>query len=161
MTKLSLGIAALSLMTVTMPALAQSGASDLAPFPAAEEGLTRQVIQLEEQPNEDLRRVEVVAGKMLEVDCNRVMISANLETKTVEGWGYDYLVIDQVSEPAKTLMACPDGKTETAFVPLNLGPEAVRRYNSKLPVVVYAPADISVKYRIWRADEALSDAVAQ
>lgn len=161
MTKLPLGIAALAMITSAIPAFAQSGASDLAPFPAAEEGLIRQVIQLEEQPDEDLLRLEIVAGKMLEVDCNRVLVSATLTTKTIEGWGYDYHVIDKVSEPAKTMMACPDDKTETAFVPLNLGAEATQRYNSKLPVVVYAPADVAVKYRIWRADPALSDAVAQ
>lgn len=161
MTKLSLGIAALAMMTVSVPAIAQSGADDLAPFPAAEQGQTRQVIRLAEQPDEDLLRVEIVAGKMVEVDCNRVLISGTLTTKTAEGWGYDYHVIDKVSEPAKTMMACPDGKTETAFVPLNLGTEATRRYNSKLPLVVYAPADVTVKYRIWRAEAELGEAVAQ
>lgn len=26
------------------------------------------------------------------------------------------------------------------------------RYNSKLPIVIYAPKDMEVKYRIWKAD---------
>lgn len=32
-------------------------------------------------------------------------------------------------------------------------------YNSKLPIVVYVPADIQVKYRIWNASETTQDAV--
>jgi ecotin len=26
------------------------------------------------------------------------------------------------------------------------------RYNSRLPVVIYVPADAQVRYRIWKAD---------
>ncbi|MBE9367223.1 proteinase inhibitor I11, ecotin [Klebsiella pneumoniae] len=35
------------------------------------------------------------------------------------------------------------------------------RYNSKLPIVVYTPSNVDVKYRIWRADETISNAVVR
>ena len=40
-----------------------------------------------------------------------------------------------------------------------LGDAGMLRYNSKLPIVVYTPANIDVKYRIWRADETIGAAV--
>ena len=149
------------LLAFAPAAFAQSAASELKAFPPAETGMQRHVIILPEEANEDALQVEILPGKMLEVDCNRVMISAEATTKTAEGWGYDYLVIDNVSQPASTMMACPDGTKEERFVTINLGAESMRRYNSKLPLVVYAPEDIAVKYRVWRADEELSDAAVE
>ncbi|WP_281181174.1 ecotin family protein [Candidatus Arsenophonus triatominarum] len=32
------------------------------------------------------------------------------------------------------------------------------RYNSKLPIVVYVPNDMAVKYRVWSAPEELNSA---
>ena len=58
-------------------------------------------------------------------------------------------------------MACPDGKKEQQFVMAGLGDAGMLRYNSKLPIVVYTPANIDVKYRIWRADETIGTAVVR
>ncbi len=35
------------------------------------------------------------------------------------------------------------------------------RYNSKLPIVVYAPKDVEVRYRIWSASEKVEKAVSE
>ncbi|EME1734887.1 ecotin, partial [Cronobacter sakazakii] len=51
-----------------------------------------------------------------------------------------------------------DGKKEKKFVTANLGENGMLNYNSKLPVVVYAPENIDVKYRLWKADETLVSA---
>ena len=32
------------------------------------------------------------------------------------------------------------------------------RYNSRLPIVVYVPAGVEVRYRIWRADQTAAPA---
>ncbi|WP_257638113.1 malate:quinone oxidoreductase, partial [Klebsiella pneumoniae] len=40
---------------------------------------------------------------------------------------------------------------EKKFVTAGLGDDAMLRYNSKLPIVVYTPSNVDVKYRIWRA----------
>jgi len=36
------------------------------------------------------------------------------------------------------------------FITLGGEPYLIR-YNSRLPIVVYAPSDVEVRYRIWRA----------
>ncbi|ENZ8713565.1 ecotin family protein, partial [Klebsiella pneumoniae] len=56
---------------------------------------------------------------------------------------------------------CPDGKKEKKFVTAGLGDDAMLRYNSKLPIVVYTPSNVDVKYRIWRADETIGNAVVR
>ncbi|AFJ46822.1 serine protease inhibitor ecotin [Shimwellia blattae] len=133
--------------------------SKVAPFPAAEKGMVRQVIYLPQQPDESLLKVELMPGKTLDVDCNRHILGGQFEEKDLQGWGYTYYQLTKVSSPASTMMACPDKTTTRKFVQVNTGGKGLIRYNSKLPVVVYTPENVELKYRIWRADEALQDAV--
>jgi ecotin len=35
------------------------------------------------------------------------------------------------------------------------------RYNSKLPIVVYAPTDVEVRYRIWSASDKVNTAIQE
>ena len=133
----------------------------IAPYPKAEQGMKRQVIQLPQQQDESALKVELMIGQTLEVDCNRHRLGGQLESRTLEGWGYDYYVFDKVTSPVSTMMACPDGKKEKQFVMAGLGDAGMLRYNSKLPIVVYTPANIDVKYRIWRADETIGTAVVR
>ncbi|NWA73413.1 serine protease inhibitor ecotin [Serratia proteamaculans] len=130
----------------------------VAPYPKAEKGMSRQVIYLPKQEHEENFKVELLIGKTLEVDCNRHMIGGTLETKTLSGWGYDYLVVEKLSEPASTMMACPDNTKQQKFIAANLGDAAMQRYNSRLPIVVYAPKDVEVKYRVWKAEDTVSKA---
>lgn len=132
----------------------------LKPYPVAPEGLTRHVIDLPAQADEADRRVELIAGKTLEVDCNHHSLGGQWQEKTVEGWGYDYYELGQVGPARSTLMACPDNSRRQAFVPVGGEPLLVR-YNSKLPLVIYAPADVEVRYRIWSAAEHSSAAPKQ
>ena len=60
-----------------------------------------------------------------------------------------------------TMMACPDQQKTKKFVTASLGDDAMLRYNSKLPIVIYAPENVEVKYRIWEAQEAVQSAVAR
>lgn len=130
----------------------------LTPFPQAEKGMKRQVIQLPEQKDEAQYKVELLIGKTLEVDCNQHRLGGELSQKTLEGWGYDYYRFDNVTSPVSTMMACPDGKKTKKFVTAYLGDHSLLRYNSKLPIVVYTPENIEVKYRLWKADEKIDDA---
>ena len=131
----------------------------VAPYPKAEQGMKRQVIQLPQQPDESAFKVELLIGQTLEVDCNRHRLGGQLESKTLQGWGYDYYVFDKVTSPISTMMACPNGKKEKKFITAGLGDAAMLRYNSKLPIVVYTPANVEVKYRIWKAQETIGNAV--
>jgi len=56
------------------------------------------------------------------------------------------------------MMACPDGSKHSAFVAADLGANALQRYNSRLPIVVYVPKGTEVKYRIWQAQDAVTTA---
>lgn len=133
----------------------------VAPYPQAEKGMKRQVIQLPAQKDESAYKVELLIGKTLEVDCNHQRLGAELESKTLEGWGYDYYIFDKVTSPVSTMMACPDGKKELKFVTAYLGDDGMLRYNSKLPIVVYTPANVDVKFRIWKAEDNVQNAVTR
>ncbi len=133
----------------------------IAPYPQAEKGMKRQVIQLPQQQDESTLKVELLIGQTLEVDCNQHRLGGELDSKTLEGWGYDYYVFDKVTSPVSTMMACPDGKKEKKFVTAYLGDDGMLRYNSKLPIVVYTPENVEVKYRIWKAEEKIQDAATR
>ncbi len=131
------------------------------PLSAGGKGMKRQVITLTPQQDESTLKVELLIGQTLNVDCNQHRLGGTLETKTLEGWGYDYYVFDNVTSPVSTMMACPEGKKEQKFVTAWLGEDGMLRYNSKLPIVVYTPANVDVKYRIWKADANVQNAVAR
>lgn len=122
----------------------------LKPYPAAADGYSRHVIELPAQANEAEHKVEIIAGKTLEVDCNQQRLGGQWQEKTVEGWGYNYYELGQVGPGMSTLMACPDSSRKQAFVRVGGEPQLVR-YNSKLPLVIYAPKDVEVRYRVWSA----------
>jgi len=138
-------------LAAAAPVMAAS-LKDVAPYPEPEKGFTRQVIHLPAQTDEYGYKLEILAGKTLQVDCNRQRLGGSLEQRTLEGWGYNYYRLEKVSGPASTLMACPDGKKTEAFVPV-VGEGFMLRYNSKLPVVVYVPEGIEVRYRVWSASK--------
>lgn len=137
-------------------ASAAMAASDpLSAFPAAPKGEIRWVIDLPAQPDEALWQVEVMAGKTMSVDCNRHRLMGRLESKDLQGWGYTYLVFKSKGQAASTRMACPDNARHDAFV---TAPSLTQRYNSRLPIVVYAPEGFAVKYRLWQGRERPDDA---
>ncbi|WP_426234162.1 serine protease inhibitor ecotin [Pseudomonas sp. TWP3-2] len=134
---------------------------DTAPYPKAEAGFTRQVIHLPQQAQEENFQVEVLAGKTLEVDCNRQRLGGMLEEKNLEGWGYPFYRLEKVIGPMSTMMACPPGsKTKRAFVPV-VGDGFRIQYNSKLPIVIYAPKEVEVRYRIWTASDKVGTAIPE
>lgn len=136
----------------TPAATAIKALKEVAPYPEATADQKRYAIFLEPKEKEELFKVELVFGKTIEVDsCNRYMIGGSVDQKTLEGFGYDYFVVEQVGMPASTMMACQDNKKHQAFVPLTT--QTFTRYNSKLPLVVYAPKDVEVRYRLWSANQ--------
>jgi ecotin len=133
---------------------------EVAPFPKPEQGFTRQVIHLPSQPQEENFQVEILAGKTLMVDCNRQRLGGILEEKNLEGWGYPFYRLEKVIGPMSTMMACPDGKSKQDFVPV-VGDGFLLRYNSKLPIVLYVPEDVDVRYRVWSASSKVEKAVQE
>jgi ecotin len=131
----------------------------LKPYPLPEAGYNRRVIHLEPLANEELRKVEIIIGKTMEIDCNQHWFVGAIERETVQGWGYSYYILRQAAGPASTLMACPPGEEKHIDFVRVRGGENLWRYNSKLPVVVYVPDDFEVRYRIWIAGEKIDKTV--
>ncbi|ERI50362.1 serine protease inhibitor ecotin [Pseudomonas sp. NPDC077649] len=151
----------IALLACALPLAACAATPEaLKPYPTAADGYARHVIELPAQANEAEHKVELIAGKTLEVDCNQQRLGGQWQEKTVEGWGYNYYQLGQVGPAVSTLMACPDGSRKQAFVQVGGEPMLVR-YNSKLPLVIYAPADVEVRYRVWSAAAATSPAPRQ
>lgn len=131
-------------------ATAADNADLLKPFPEATADETRYVIELPKLPNEENVKVQLIAGKTVEVDCNRQSFGGEISEENIEGWGYSFYKISELVGPMTTLMGCPEDSKHDAFVPMQDSP--LVRYNSNLPLVIYAPKDVEVKYRIWQAD---------
>lgn len=143
-------VTVLWLLCIVAPSLA---AEPMQAFPTAEPGMARRVLHLPPQEDETLFRVELQAGKTVAVDPhNRYFFAGTITTETITGWGYPRYTVSALGPMAGTRMAVPpDTPKEPRFVPL-AGEPLLIRYNSKLPVVIYAPAEAEVRYRIWRTE---------
>jgi len=127
-------------------------------FPKAQEGFVQHVIEVPKTENDYDHKVELLIGKTMLVDCNRHSFGGKVENVTLKGWGFKYLEVSNIQSGPSTMMACPNPKTEK-FVTLYMGDEALRRYNSRSPIVAYVPEGYEVRYRIWSAGEKVEMAV--
>lgn len=164
-------------MALTLPLLMAAAATapgralprlDLKPYPAAGAGEARWVIQvpgvLRPSPDPSLSsdpedwRVELIVGREMEVDCNRHLLQGSIRPESVPGWGYTIYRVSGGGRALTTLMACPpDQPPRRAFVPLAGEPTLVR-YNASLPIVVYAPENLQVRWRLWKAESGRREA---
>ncbi|HUU74356.1 MAG TPA: ecotin family protein [Burkholderiales bacterium] len=152
--------AILAFCAILSPVTAVGSEDDeLKAFPPAAEGMVRFVIALEHKARgeEDAFKVELIAGKeMLTDSVNIYRLGNAIEARTLQGWGYTYYEVVGKGEGMSTMMAPPEGspmvKKFVTAAPL------IIRYNSRLPIVVYAPAGYEIRYRIWQASEALLEA---
>lgn len=132
---------------------------ELKAFPDAKEGMERHVIVLphKERGEEDSFKVELVPGKTKMTDgVNLQRMGATIEPRPLKGWGYTFYEVTGSDRVMSTMMAPPPGaKKVEQFVkgkPLHIP------YNSRLPIVVYAPKGYEIRYRIWSAPEKLETA---
>jgi ecotin len=139
----------LSLLTAVSSVRAED---NMKAFPPADAGMVRHVLDLPKQENEDGFKVELIAGKTVQVDeGNQYFFGGKLEAETIEGWGFTRHVVSKLGPVAGTLMAVdPNLPKVDRFVTIG-GEPYIIRYNSRLPVVVYAPEEVEVRYRIWSA----------
>ncbi|MFN6128818.1 MAG: ecotin family protein [Planctomycetota bacterium] len=133
-------------------AMGQESRDNLKAYPAPEAGMKRCVMLLEPKQFEADYRVELQVGKTVDVDnVNRYFFGGTLEEVNVEGWGFPKYVVKELGPMAGTRVA-PDPNAPKAkrFVSLGGEPQLLR-YNSRLPVVVYVPADAEVRLQVWKA----------
>ncbi|MEB3275672.1 MAG: ecotin family protein [Cyanobacteriota bacterium] len=135
---------------------------DLKPYPAAAAGERRWVIQLpgvlRPSPDPALSaspadwRVELIVGREMLLDCNRHALGGRLAAEALPGWGYSIYRVKDAGPLRSTRKACPPGEAKRpGFVVVGAKPFVVP-YNASLPIVVYAPADLQVRWRLWKAE---------
>ena len=127
---------------------------ELKPFPEAENGQVRHVIILPEKTREEEVdfQVELIPGKVMETDgVNRIYLGHKLESRPLKGWGYTFYEVTGEGEAMSTLIGVPPGTPRVEkFV---AGKSIMIRYNSRLPVVIYSPEGVEIRYSIWEAGE--------
>lgn len=145
----------LCVMLLSLFVLSKSGDAEdnMKAFPPADEGMARMVLQLPERADETLFKVEVLVGKSVLTDGqNRYFFGGKLQEETIQGWGFTRYLVRDLGPMAGTKMAVdPNAPKVSRFVSLGGEPYLVR-YNSRLPIVVYVPNGVEVRYRLWKAD---------
>ena len=126
-------------------------------FPEATDSTTRFVINLphKERGDDTNYKVELIAGKVIETDgANSVSMATSLNPMPLKGWGFTYYDMTGSDMVRSTMMAPgPDTPRVTKFVG---GTPLTIRYNSRIPLVVYAPRGFDVRYRIWQTTDSYS-----
>lgn len=114
-------------------------------------GFIKHVLYLPElENNEEInRKVEIIPGKNLMVDCNKHTMTGKIVTEQVPGYGFDYWVFNSNGDYASTKMACFEYKMQEKLVS---GETKLVSYNSRLPIVVYTPKGFDVNYKIWETN---------
>ena len=137
------------LVSSLLPAQA---ADNMRAFPPAGQGKVRYVLHLPAQDDESAFKVELIAGKTVHVDeKNQYFFGGTIKEETIKGWGFPRYIVSKLGPMAGTLMAIdPNAPKVARFITLGGDPYLIR-YNSRLPIVVYAPKSVEVRYRIWRA----------
>ncbi len=122
-------------------------------FPPPDQGQIRYVIHLAEQDEESNYQVELIVGQTVKIDeTNQYFFGGQIKKENIVGWGFTRYVVSELGPMAGTLMAVdPNAPKVDRFIRLGGEPYLIR-YNSRLPVVVYVPEGVEVRYRIWRAE---------
>lgn len=121
-------------------------------FPNAEAGMKKHTFQVEQLENENDAMIEIVVSKDITGDCNLKFLMGELTEKNLDGWGYNYFEFSGDGSFGGTMMMCPEGQEKTAQKAYSHR-QALYRYNSKLPIVVYTHEDLNVGLRIWKPEQ--------
>ncbi len=143
---------------------------DLSGYPAPAAGERRWVIQLpgvlppthdpalSPQPRD--WRVQLIVGQQAQIDCNQHSFSGRLRHWRLADDKPMVFRVDNVGPMASTRMACPPGQPRRqAFVTM-AGKPYVVPYEVSHPIVIYAPAAVQLRWRLWKAERQSRDALA-
>ena len=143
---------------------------DLSGYPAPAAGERRWVIQLpgvlppthdpalSPQPRD--WRVQLIVGQLAQIDCNQHSFSGRLRHWRLADDKPMVFRVDNVGPMASTRMACPPGQPRRqAFVTM-AGKPYVVPYEVSHPIVIYAPAALQLRWRLWKAEHQSRDALA-
>lgn len=123
---------------------------DLSIFPKPEVGYKQMVIDVPHSEKDNEKKIEFTVGKYLEVDnCNSHGLAGELNSKDLEGWGFNYYQFKTNGAVRSTMMACADATKVTKFIPSQ---SQIVNYNGRLPIVIYVPEDCDVQFKIYQSD---------
>ena len=142
---------------------------DLKPYPAPANGEQRWVIQLPGllPPPKDPAlstdpadwRVQLIVGRTLPLDCNLHRLGGKLKPETLPGTGFTLFRFGDIGPLLSTRKACPPGEPlKPQFVTAGSKPFVVP-YNASLPIVVYAPKEFEVRWRLWKGERETRNAI--
>ena len=136
-----------------MMTLSTQAADNIKAFPPAEEGMVRYVLQLPQKDDESLFKVELLVGKTVQIDAaNRYFFGGKIEKETIEGWGFPRYNVSELGPMTGTLIAIdPNAPKVERFITIG-GEPYLLRYNSRLPIVIYAPEGVEIRYRTWSTE---------
>jgi ecotin len=142
----------LAMACVLCTPYAAQAADNMKAFPPAEAGMVRFVIQVPKMDDEFAFKVELIVGKTVEVEPrNKYFFGGTVSEEVIQGWGFTRYVLKELGPMAGTLMAIdPNEPKVKRFIAVGNEPNLLR-YNSLLPIVVYVPKGVEVRYRIWSA----------
>jgi ecotin len=142
----------ITVLSLLAAALSAHAGDNMSAFPPPEEGMVRYVLRLPQQDDESAFKVELIVGRTVLVDeRNRYFFGGKIEEYIIPGWAFPCYNVSKLGPMAGTMMAIdPNVPKVNRFITLGGEPYLIR-YNSKLPLVVYAPEGVEVRYRIWRA----------
>lgn len=145
-------VCSIIILSFLIAILSAQAADNMKAFPPAEKGMARYVLELPKQHDESVFRVELIIGKTVLVDeVNKYFFGGTIEVETIKGWGFPRYMVSKLGPMAGTRIAVyPDTPRVNRFITLGGEPFLIR-YNSRLPVVVYVPEGVEVRYRIWNA----------
>ncbi|GGP64728.1 serine protease inhibitor ecotin [Shewanella saliphila] len=138
---------AISIQSSVMNAENYQAQADTKMYPAPQGNMVQHILTLPKLNNESEYLIEIQVGQNKLVDCNKVKLMGEIETMSLDGWGYRYYQVDSIMQGPSTRMMCTDAKT-AQFVVLN--DSLTLAYDSRLPKVFYLPKDAQLRYRIWQ-----------
>jgi ecotin len=129
---------------------------ELANFPKAKKGWDRWVILVDSKAeNEPNFQVEIIVGKKMMIDCNQHFMMGKIVERELKGWGYVYYEVESNGLVGSTKMACMEDKKTESLVSM---PSVLTRYNSRLPIVIYVPKGMEVRYKLWQTGHTMKSA---
>ena len=135
------------ILLLLLPLLSLSAIKDDI-YPKAEKEMEKHTIILEEKEKEENYMVKLKFGREKLLDCNNYfLLGGKIEEKILEGYGYNYYIFNGKDEMGSTKMGCSVNTKTQKDVFYNV--EEIIRYNSKLPVVIYAPKGVFVDYAVY------------
>ena len=140
----------IAVLGLVFTVLSVHAGDNLKAFPPPDKGSVRYVLQLPKLDDESTHKVELIVGKTVLLDeKNQYFFGGQIQEETIKGWGFPRYIVSEIGPMAGTRMAIdPNAPKVNRFITLGGEPYLIR-YNSRLPIVMYAPEGVEVRYRIW------------